>query len=163
MPADPREQLLAELKAQEDQLWFDAFDNETAWELGVRLVEAARQRNHALTIDVRRGSQQLFHAALPGTSTDNDLWVERKSLAAARFDCSSYRLAVEAEAGGYAFSSKFGADPARYAAAGGSFPVRVRRVGLVGTVTVSGLPDAEDHAFIIDVLRDFLQRSAATR
>ena len=32
----------------------------------------------------------------------------------------------------------------------------VRNVGVVGTVTVSGLPQEEDHRLVVDVLREFL-------
>ena len=44
----------------------------------------------------------------------------------------------------------------RYAAHGGSFPIRVAGVGIVGAVTVSGLPQAQDHALVVEGLRDFL-------
>jgi len=49
-----------------------------------------------------------------------------------------------------------GVDPIQYAAHGGSFPIIVRDVGVVGTVTVSGLPQAADHALVVEVLRTFL-------
>jgi uncharacterized protein (UPF0303 family) len=38
----------------------------------------------------------------------------------------------------------------------GAFPVLVRGVGMLGTVTVSGLPQADDHRLVVDVLRAFL-------
>ena len=41
-------------------------------------------------------------------------------------------------------------------AAGGAFPIRVRGVGLVGTVTVSGLPQLEDHRLVVTTLERFL-------
>ena len=44
----------------------------------------------------------------------------------------------------------------QYAAHGGAFPVIVRDVGVVGTVTVSGLPQEEDHRLVVQVLREFL-------
>jgi uncharacterized protein (UPF0303 family) len=43
--------------------------------------------------------------------------------------------------------------PARdYAMDGGAFPLFVEGVGCVGTVAVSGLPQREDHALVVDVL-----------
>jgi len=42
------------------------------------------------------------------------------------------------------------------AAHGGAFPVIVRDVGVVGAVTVSGLPQEEDHRLVVQVLRKFL-------
>ena len=38
--------------------------------------------------------------------------------------------------------------------------VEVRGVGMVGTVTVSGLPQAEDHRLVVETLRDFLAQTA---
>jgi uncharacterized protein (UPF0303 family) len=39
-----------------------------------------------------------------------------------------------------------------YADHGGSFPISVKGVGCVGAVTVSGLPQREDHALVVQVL-----------
>jgi uncharacterized protein (UPF0303 family) len=48
-----------------------------------------------------------------------------------------------------------GLDPADYAAHGGAFPVRIANVGIVAVVTVSGLPQAEDHALVVTALERF--------
>ncbi|MET0302587.1 MAG: heme-binding protein [Microbacteriaceae bacterium] len=42
------------------------------------------------------------------------------------------------------------------AANGGVFPITVTGVGVVGAVGISGLPQVEDHAFVVDQLRAFL-------
>jgi uncharacterized protein (UPF0303 family) len=57
---------LAELTAQEDRLKFRRFDNETALELGLHLLNAVRERSLPVTVSVRRGGQRLFHAAREG-------------------------------------------------------------------------------------------------
>ena len=57
---------------------------------------------------------------------------------------------------------KFLLDGSRFAAHGGAFPVMVRHVGMVGTVTVSGLPQAEDHRLVVSVLREFLGLQGAS-
>jgi uncharacterized protein (UPF0303 family) len=49
-----------------------------------------------------------------------------------------------------------GLDTADYAAAGGSFPIRVRGVGVVAAVTISGLPQAQDHAVVVRALEEHL-------
>jgi uncharacterized protein (UPF0303 family) len=146
--------VLAALLAEEAELQFAAFDNDTAWELGQRLVAAARERGVAVTVDVERGEQQLFHCALPGTAADNDDWIRRKNRVVRRFGHSSFYMGA---AHGAAFAERFLLDPTVYAAHGGAFPVIVRGVGPVGTVTVSGLPQQEDHRLVVAVLRDFLQ------
>jgi len=47
-------------------------------------------------------------------------------------------------------------DPDRFAAHGGAFPLTIRGTGVVGTITVSGLPQVEDHAFVVAQLEAFL-------
>jgi uncharacterized protein (UPF0303 family) len=146
------------LEAEEAELQFDAFDNGTAWELGVTLVEAARAAGLAVTIDIRRNGQQLFHAALPGTAPDNDAWLLRKARVVDRFGHSSLHVGERARQAGTTFEAQMRLDPDDYAAHGGAFPVTVRGSGVVGTVGVSGLPQLEDHAFVVEQLRAFLQR-----
>ncbi|WP_432836409.1 heme-degrading domain-containing protein [Dactylosporangium sp. CA-092794] len=150
------EDLIRELEAHEERLLFDRFDNEDAWALGCLLVEVAKERSLPITIDVRRGGQQLFHAARPGTAPDNDRWIERKIRVVERLHASSFLVGRRLEARGRVFDAAYGVDPADYATHGGAFPIRVRDVGVVGVVTVSGLPQADDHALVVEVLGRFL-------
>ncbi len=147
---------LAELLAQEEELQFTTFTNTTAWELGSALVDAARRDRLAVTVDIRRGDHQLFHAALPGTAPNNDVWIERKNRVVRRFGHSSFYVGSKHRTDGTDFAERELVDPREYAAHGGAFPVIVRGVGLVGTVTVSGLPQADDHRLVVEVLRAFL-------
>ena len=142
-----------ELLAQEEELQFTSFSNDDAWALGTALVAAAREEGLAVTIDIGRGEQRLFHYALEGTAADNDEWIERKNRVVRRFGHSSYYMGVTE---GDAFASNYLLDGREFAAHGGAFPVRVRGAGVVGTVTVSGLPQEEDHRLVVAVLRDFL-------
>jgi uncharacterized protein (UPF0303 family) len=146
----------AELVAQEQRLQFTRFDNDDAWRLGCVLVELARERVLAVTVDVRRGEQQLFHCALPGTSADNDAWIERKIRVVRRYGNSSYLVGQRFRDEGTTFEEKSRLDPDRYAAHGGAFPVLVAGVGLVGTAAVSGLPQLEDHLLVVEALEAFL-------
>lgn len=148
----------AELEQQEVRLRLDRFDNDDAWRLGCLLVELARTRGLAVTVDVRRGEQQLFHCALPGTSADNDAWIERKNRVVRRFGESSYLVGQRFRDRGSSFEEKSRLDPDLFAAHGGAFPVSVNGVGVVGTVTVSGLPQIEDHRLVVAGLEAFLSR-----
>ncbi len=145
------------LRAEEDELQFRAFTNDTAWALGNRLVATARERRLAVTIDIRRGDQQLFHCALPGTAADNDAWIERKNRVVRRFGHSSFYMGTTYRLEGTTIEEMHLLDPTRYAAHGGAFPLILRGTGVVGTVTVSGLPQEEDHALVVEVLRAFLR------
>lgn len=144
------------IREQEERLQFERFDLETAYALGTALVDAARERGLAVTVDVRHGEQQAFHAALPGTAADNDAWIERKVRVVRRFGRSSFRLGRELAASGRSIEDAYLLPESEYAAHGGAFPVAVRGVGPVGVVTVSGLPQADDHALVVEVLERFL-------
>lgn len=148
--------LIASIEQQERRLVFSRFDNADAWRLGCLLVELGTQRDLPIAVDIRRGAQQLFHAGLPGSSADNDAWIERKVRVVERFGCSSYLVGRRLAARGQTLDAAMGVDPARYAAHGGAFPVRVRGVGVVGAVTVSGLPQADDHALAVAAIEAHL-------
>ncbi len=151
------ETLIAELEAQEAELRFPSFSNTEAIALGAAITERARSRGQAITVDIRRAGQQLFHCALEGTTTDNDQWALRKGRAAERFGHSSFLTGVRLKLAGMSLEEKHFVDPLEYSAHGGAFPVFVVGTGLVGTITVSGLPQEEDHALVIECLREFLK------
>lgn len=153
-------ELLATLAAEEERLQFTRFDNDVALALGTFLLEAARERELPVVVSVRRGQQRLFHAALPGTAPDNDAWIERKSRVVDRYGHSSYYVGTSFRVRGKTFEEGSRLDPAEYAAHGGVFPVIVIGVGPVGTVGVSGLPQAEDHAFVVEQVEAFLDSRA---
>lgn len=148
--------LLETLLLQETEFQFTSFTNETALELGMALIEAAKNRGKAVTIDITRYGQQLFHYAMSGTSADNDEWVKRKSNVVRRFGHSSYYVGTTLKNAGQTIQEKYLLPESEYAAHGGSFPLLIRNVGVVGTITVSGLPQAEDHELVVGALRRML-------
>ncbi|MET9414807.1 heme-degrading domain-containing protein [Streptomyces klenkii] len=150
---------LAELEEDERRLTLDRFGNDDAWRLGSLLAGLARERGAAVTIGIRRGAQQLFHCALPGTSADNDAWIARKCRVVERYGESSFLVGARFRAKGRTFEESSRLDPDRYAAHGGAFPLRVRGTGVVGAVAVSGLAQAEDHALVVEGLERFLAES----
>jgi uncharacterized protein (UPF0303 family) len=149
---------LADLAAEEEELQFSAFTNDDAWDLGSALVAAARRDGAPVAVDVSRHGHQLFHASLPGTSPDNDSWIQRKTRVVHRFGHSSLYVRQASIERGTTFEEEFGLDPALYAAHGGAFPVVVRSVGPVGAVVVSGLPQLADHRMVVASLRAHLSR-----
>ena len=153
---DDQRALIASLEAQEEQLVFTRFSNEDAWRLGSAMVSAAIERALPVTIDIRRHGQQLFHVALPGTTAENDSWIDRKVNVVNRFAAASYLVGPRLAARGSALDEALGVEPRLFAAHGGAFPIRIRDVGVVGTVTVSGLPQADDHAFVTEMISAFL-------
>jgi uncharacterized protein (UPF0303 family) len=145
---------LAQIARQEADLLFPSFNYDTAWRLGLSLRELALSRNHAIVIDIRRFGhphQPLFYSALGGTP-DNARWVERKSNVVARFYRPSYAIGLMLQEAGRNFSERYNLPDADYAPHGGSFPIHISGTGIIGAVTVSGLPQREDHNLVVEAL-----------
>ena len=149
---DDYERILRDLLRQEELLQLRELTNDTAIAIGLRLLEAARAEQKSLTIDIARNGQQLFHCALPGTSADNDAWIQRKNRVVNRFGHSSFYMGQLYASKGTTLHERALLDPAEYAAHGGAFPAIVQDVGVVGTITVSGLPQQEDHELVVRTL-----------
>ncbi|MFJ9560491.1 heme-degrading domain-containing protein [Streptomyces fuscichromogenes] len=145
-----------ELEKQERLLVFRQFTCDDAWALGSLLVEMARERQAPVAVDIHRAGQQLFHAALPGSTPDNDAWIARKRRVVERYGSASYLVGARFRAKGTTFEDSSRLDPDEYAAHGGSFPITVENVGVIGAVTVSGLPQLEDHRFVVEALEKYL-------
>jgi uncharacterized protein (UPF0303 family) len=148
--------ILKQLLQEEQELQFTRFNEETAWEVGSLLVERSRSKNLPVAIDISRGSHQLFHASLPGTSPDNDEWIKRKVRLAYRFEHSSFYMGQLLKSKGKSIEQAYLISETEYAPHGGCFPVIVKGTGMVGTITVSGLPQEEDHKLVIQAIRDYL-------
>jgi uncharacterized protein (UPF0303 family) len=146
-------EVLAHIAEQEGRLVVTRFSHDDAWRLGTILMELATSRKLEIAVDIRRGEQQVFHAGLRGSNADNDSWIARKVNTTKRFGLSSLavRLQSESRDGGYNWL-----DPKEYALSGGCFPIRLADGALLGTLTVSGLPDTEDHALAVEALEKFL-------
>lgn len=146
---------IALIARQEAELVFPAFDAEIAWRLGLSLRELAVTRGHSIVIDIRRFGQPhqpLFYTALAGTTPDNARWVQRKSNVVARFHRSSYQLGLYLKHNNTTLAEKYALPDADYATHGGSFPIHVTGAGIIGSVTVSGLPQREDHNLVVEAL-----------
>lgn len=143
---------LAKIATQEQTLQFLTFSEKQAWDLGCRLRDVSVSQDFPLVIDIRRFSQPLFFTALPGSTPDNVEWARRKSNVVARFFRSSYGLGLDLAHKQTTLQERFGLGLNDYAAHGGSFPIALAGTGLIGSVTVSGLPQRQDHELVVEIL-----------
>ena len=143
---------LQSIAAQEHALVFPRFDADRAWQLGSHLYELARARSLAIAIDVRTFGQPLFYCALDGTTPDNADWVRRKARVVEHFRRSSYAIGLRMQQTGTTLAEKHGLPVADFASHGGSFPLNVAGAGVIGSVTVSGLPQRADHELVVEAL-----------
>jgi uncharacterized protein (UPF0303 family) len=150
------------VELQERELQFPRFDAQAAWHLGSSLRTMAQDRGLAVVIDVRRFGQPLFYTALEGTTPDNVEWVRRKSNLVARFHRSSYSIGLNLKLKNDTLLERYALPTADYAAHGGSFPLTIVGAGVIGSVTVSGLPQREDHELVVEALCAMLGREHAS-
>ena len=150
---------IALVKRQELELVLPVFDEAVAFAIGASIRDRALAEGLSLVVDIRTWDRQLFFSATPGTSADNAEWVRRKINSVRRFQRASYRLVLER--GEAPFSPQSGTDPADYVIAGGGFPIRVAGAGIIGTLTISGLPGRDDHGVAVDALCDHLGKPRA--
>ena len=148
---------IEQIKRQEQTLRFKSCSEQDVWDLGCQMREAAIEQNLALVIDISIGDRQLFYSALPGTSADNAHWVRRKANSVRRFEKSTYRLNRETDGSNKTFGAVSGIDILQFANHGGSFPIHIIGTGVVGAITVSGIPQREDHGFVVEQLCQFLK------
>ncbi|WP_433538437.1 heme-degrading domain-containing protein [Micromonospora sp. CA-249363] len=148
---------LDELQREENELELAGLTETDAYELGVRAVTAAAERGLPISVGVWRTGRQLFHCGLPGSTADNDAWLRRKGRVVMRFEHSSLYMARLCQDKNVTLTERYGLPASRYAAAGGALPLRVRGTGVVGWMGVSGLPQLDDHRFVVDILRSAAQ------
>ena len=153
---------LEKIAEQERRLRFKHFDSEVAWAIGSALKSAAENRHVSVAIDIQLSGHTLFTYAMAGATPDNWEWVRRKRNVVLRYHRSSYAIGLKHERERTSLYEKSGLDPNDYAAHGGCFPILLEGTGCVGTITVSGLPQREDHALVVSVLQDYLNVSDKT-
>jgi uncharacterized protein (UPF0303 family) len=150
---------LDRIALQERELIRPRLDADIVWQIGSTLRAIAAERHLPIVIDIRRFGQPLFYAAMDDTTPDNPEWVRRKGNVVARLHHSSYTEALKEKLKGKTIYETQGLPLADYATHGGSFPIRIANAGVVGSITVSGLPMRQDHELVIEALCGILGRN----
>lgn len=144
MSAEDEIKIIAE---QESSLAFDGFDEDKAYEIGTYIREAGRGLDKGLVAGVFLWDRTLFWSATPGSTATNWHWATRKVALVKIMFKSSYRIVLERGDKPRLLEPNWGMDPTQYAISGGAFPIRVKSVGIIGAVAVSGLHERDDHEF----------------
>lgn len=137
---------LASLEAEADRLILPGFDEPRALQLGLILVELAQGK--PVVINIRNAHRTFFHAAMPGSQANNDNWARRKGNTALMIGAASMQVTLRYRERQRTLATD-GLPEADYALSGGAVPIRVKDTGIVAVATVSGLPEAEDHALVV--------------
>ena len=141
---------VADLEAEFARFRFTAMDHEAAVALGEDLVRRSRAKGWPMAVSVKLGDHEVFHVALPGATLINDNWIRRKrnliELTGEPTFLVGQRLAAEGKT-----LDDLNLDEVDFAPAGGGYPLIVNDV-VVGSVIVSGVPQQDDHALVVEAL-----------
>ena len=149
---------LDELHDQERRLVLPSLNEDDAIAIGLLILETATTRDLGVTIEVRRTGRVVFRAARTGTTAHNDMWIAGKARVVERFGHSSLLVGTQHKEAGTAFAEATSLQFPEYVPHGGGFPLIVEGTGPVGVALVSGLPQQDDHALIVECLETFIAR-----
>jgi uncharacterized protein (UPF0303 family) len=152
------DELLELIDRQENELQFTEFTSETALKIGLDMIERAKKEGKKITIDIVQNGLQLFHYSFDGMSPANDQWAIKKAKVVSRFFRSSYYINTLLNKAGQTLEEMYGINTLDYTAYGGCFPIRIKNVGVVGTIAVSGLSQEEDNEAVVSAVQRYLQK-----
>ncbi|CAO3650598.1 unnamed protein product [Mucor fragilis] len=157
--SDSLKQLIQTILDQEEKCQFTSFTSEDALSLGLALLENVKPFKKSVVIDITLNGHQLFRYGMNGTSKDNDEWVRRKNNTVNRFGRSSFYVGRYIASQGKTVEEKYFVSEKDYATHGGAFPLKIKNVGVVGTITVSGLAQEDDHNLVANTILEYISKN----
>ena len=144
----------------QEELFF-TFENLTlanALEIGEIAKSLGVLKNLPIAVEVRLGDWIIYHASLPGSTSENQWWIDRKARVVLLKHHSTIYERVSAEERGVDWHKENNLLDETHAIHGGGLPLITKGDGFVGVLLVSGLPQVEDHLLGVEVLTEFLAR-----
>ena len=111
-----------------------------------------------IAVEVRLGDWTIYHASLPGSTAENQWWIDRKARVVLLKHHSTMYERVSAEERGVDWHKENNLPDETHAIHGGGLPLITKNEGFVGVLLISGLPQVEDHLLGVEVLTEFLAR-----
>jgi len=131
----------------------DSFSNRLGLEIGLAIVNLAKERNQNIAVQVERLNHTIFLFVDDSLPTDKHNWLRRKANLTKHFEESTLSVKNDLAKGNMTLEKTFALDEKEYLAKGGSIPIFVKNAGMTAIITVSGLHDVEDHKIIIEALK----------
>jgi uncharacterized protein (UPF0303 family) len=149
---------LSGLLQEELLLTLPALDVAGAVEIGEIAKSFGVMRGLPIAVEVRLGDWIIYHASLPGSTAENQWWIDRKARVVLLKRHSTIYERVSAEERGVDWHKENGLLDETHAIHGGGLPLITKSEGFVGVLLISGLPQVEDHLLGVEVLTEFLAR-----
>ena len=127
-------------------------------EVGEIAKSLGLERSLPIVVEVRLGDWTIYHASLPGSTVENQWWIDRKARVVMLKHHSTMYERVSAEERGVDWHKENDLLDETHAIHGGGLPLITRDDGFVGVLLISGLPQVEDHLLGVEVLTEFLAR-----
>lgn len=147
-----------ELAREAETLVLPSLTIAEALELGEIAVSLGRDRALPIAVEVRLKEWTVFHVSLPGSSPENDSWMDRKARVVMATGNSTIYERVLAEEQGVDWHAVKGLSEETHAIHGGGLALNVKGLGFVGILLVSGLPQIQDHLLGVETIAEFLAR-----
>ena len=148
----------SQLKNEEQILILPSVDIAGALEIGEIAKSIADLRKLPVAIQVRLDNWIIYHASLPGSTSENQWWIDRKARVVMLKHHSTLFERVSAEERGVDWHKENNLLDETHAIHGGGLPLITKDKGFVGVLLISGLPQVEDHLLGVEVLTEFLAR-----
>jgi len=146
------------LLKEEQLLILDSLDVKYALEIGEIAKSFGVMRDLPIAVEVRLGDWIIYHASLPGSTTENQWWIDRKARVVMLKHHSTMFERVSAQERGVDWHKENNLLDETHAIHGGGLPLITKNEGFVGVLLISGLPQVQDHLLGAEVLTEFLAR-----
>jgi len=147
-----------QLLQEEQVLMLPSLTNSDCIEIGQIATALGTSQSLPIAIQVRVGDWIIYHAALPGSTPENDWWIGRKARVVKLKQHSTLYERVLAQEQGIDWHKENNLLDETHAIHGGGIALKTKDQGFLGTLLISGLPHVEDHLFGVKVLTEFLAR-----
>jgi uncharacterized protein (UPF0303 family) len=146
------------LLQEELLLTLPKLDVADAMEIGEIAKSFGTQKSLPIAVEVRLGDWIIYHASLPGSTSENQWWIDRKARVVMLKHHSTIYERVSAEERGVDWHKENNLLDETHAIHGGGLPLITKGEGFIGVLLVSGLPQVDDHLLGVEVLTEFLAR-----
>ena len=146
------------LLKEELLLTLPKLDVADALEIGQIAASFGAEQGLPIAVEVRIGDWIIYHASLPGSTVENQGWIDRKARVVMLKQHSTLFERVSAQERGVDWFAENKLTESTHAIHGGGLPLITQGNGFVGVLLISGLPQVEDHLLGVKVLTEFLAR-----
>ena len=147
-----------QLLIEEEHLQLPSLTLVELLEIGNIATQIGLSRSVPIAVELRLGDWVIYHASLPGSTPENQGWIDRKARVVMLKKHSTLYERVSAEERGVDWHKENNLLDETHAIHGGGLPLITKDDGFVGVLLISGLPQVEDHLLGVKVLTEFLAR-----